>query len=88
MAAWALLPEHCRAARYLLGWSAQELAERSGVAVGTVTRFELEQVQCRERTLRELIRAFEHAGVRLVPGDGSPVHVQCSDGQRVVIQTR
>lgn len=32
--------EQCRAARALLGWSAQDLADEAGVGVATIRRFE------------------------------------------------
>ncbi len=60
-----------RAARALLSWSAEALAEKVGVTRQTIQR--LEQVDCvppsRAQTLEEIQRAFEGAGVEFM---GSP----------------
>ena len=36
-----LTPEQCRAARAVLGWSREDLAQKAGVSAGTVVGFEL-----------------------------------------------
>ena len=53
----------------MLGWSASDAARKSGVSVPTIRRLELvpgvsETVQ--ERTLTDLKRAFEEAGIEFI----------------------
>ncbi len=68
----------CRAARGLLGWSRAQLAEKSKVAVKTIADFEREARTPYDRTLADLRRAFESAGVLFVEenGDGPGVRVR------------
>jgi transcriptional regulator with XRE-family HTH domain len=61
-----ITPDQCRAARGLLGWSQQLLASRAQVARKTVADFEMRQVTPFERTLRDIVRAFDAAGVELI----------------------
>jgi len=58
----------------LLGWSAREAAERSGLSLPTIQRLEKEagvSPTAQGRTLNDLKRAFEEAGVEFT---GSPDH--------------
>jgi len=58
-----MTPGQCRAARIVLGWSQADLAERSGVSVPEISRFE----NARETlagTGKLLRRYFETAGIR------------------------
>ena len=59
-----LTPAKCRAARGLLNWSQQKLAEEAGVGVVTVRQFEGQAAQPRRATMDVLVRAFESAGIR------------------------
>ncbi len=65
-----LKPAQCRAARALLDWSQQELAENSGV--GTVAIHQLESGTSRPRraTLDVVKRALEKAGVEFINQNG------------------
>jgi predicted transcriptional regulator len=65
----AILPEQCRAARALLDWSQQDLARRAKVARKTVADFELRQVTPYARTLRDVVEAFESAGISFVAAE-------------------
>jgi predicted transcriptional regulator len=65
-----ITPEQCRAARGLLAWSQQELAEKAGVGVVTVHQLEAASSQPRRSTLDVIRRAFEAAGVQLIDEDG------------------
>ncbi|QGA57011.1 helix-turn-helix transcriptional regulator [Brucella sp. 2280] len=56
-------PAQCRAARALLGWSQDELARVSKVSKATLANFELDKRTPYDRTLADLQRAFEVAGV-------------------------
>jgi predicted transcriptional regulator len=58
--------EQCRAARAWLGISQQELATDSGVALSTISRFELGEIMPYDRTLRDIRHAVENAGVELL----------------------
>lgn len=68
-----------RAARALLGWSAREAAERSGVALTTVQRLEQSDgpASGRAQTHFSLQKAFESAGVEFIgtPDDGPGVRL-------------
>lgn len=65
-----ITPEQCRAARGLLAWSQQELAQKA--RVGTVTVHQLEAAISRPRpaTLDVIKRAFEAAGVEFIDENG------------------
>ena len=67
-----------RGARGMLNWSAPDLALRSGVSVPTIRRLEKNDgvnASAYERTLLDLKRAFEEAGVEFVgtPENGAGV---------------
>lgn len=55
--------KQCRAARAWLAWSQDDLAEQSLVSKRAIAGFELEKTIPHDRTLRDLQRAFEDAGV-------------------------
>ena len=55
-----------RAARALLAWSMEELAERSGVSSRTIRRAEETEQAVAVRTLRRLATAFEAAGIEFI----------------------
>ncbi len=59
----------CRAARGLLDWTQQELADAAQIGVATVRLFESEATETRRATLAVLTRAFELAGVEFTNGD-------------------
>jgi transcriptional regulator with XRE-family HTH domain len=62
--------EQCRAARGLLGWTQNELAEKSGVGVVTVHQLEAQTSEPRRSTLEVIRRAFEAAGVEFIDENG------------------
>lgn len=55
-------------ARAALGWTVRELAEKAGVAVATVNRFEVGGVVTIGATRDAIQRALEAAGIRFMPG--------------------
>ena len=59
-------PRQIRAARALLGWSQQELADRSIVSLNAVTRLERSEVDPRMSTVTALERALRKAGVEFL----------------------
>lgn len=61
-----MTPSQCRAARALLDWSQQELADTAGVGVVTVRQLESGSSQPRRATMDVLRRALESAGVQFV----------------------
>jgi transcriptional regulator with XRE-family HTH domain len=63
-------PSQCRAARGLLGWSQQELAEHARVGIVTVHQLETGISQPRHATLEVIQRAFEAAGVDFIDENG------------------
>jgi transcriptional regulator with XRE-family HTH domain len=57
--------EQCRAARALLGWSAQELADEAKVGVATVRRYE-GGIGIAAASIAAMVRTFEDAGIVFV----------------------
>ena len=66
-----LYPEQCRAARALLNWSQAELAERARVAKQTLTDFERGARSPYPRTLADIKKVLEAAGIEFMNG-GAP----------------
>lgn len=60
----------CRAARGLLGWSQQILADRAKVGIMTIHQLEKEGSQPRRATLDVVRRALEAAGVEFIDENG------------------
>jgi transcriptional regulator with XRE-family HTH domain len=58
-----------RAARALLNWSQNDLAEVSMVSRTAIAEIEREAREPHNRTLRDLIQAFEFAGVEFIEED-------------------
>ena len=58
-----------RAARALLGWSQQDLADRAIISVNALRRLEAEQVDPRMSTVTAVKAALEGAGVDFQPAD-------------------
>ena len=65
-----ITPSQCRAARGLLEWSQQELANRAEVGVVTVHQLEASISQPRRATLQAIRGAFEMAGVQFIDENG------------------
>lgn len=59
----------CRAARALLDWTQQDLADRSGVACSTVRGFETGRHAPIRSNLRMLRTALEEGGVVFIEAD-------------------
>jgi len=56
-----------KAARALLGWSQQDLADRAIVSLNALTRLERGQVDSRSSTLISLETALIRAGIEFIP---------------------
>ncbi len=61
--------EQIRAARVLLGLRQEELAQRAGMAVGTINSAELGTKATRPLTLKILADVLTEAGVEFLPED-------------------
>ena len=85
---WELKPEHSKAARYMLGWTSKDLSDKSGVPQNTISRFESGKSEPHFRTVRDLVRAFERAGVVWEQKTDDLPHVTCSDGVVVTVRTK
>lgn len=62
-------PEQCRAARALLGWKALDLASASGLAIGTVNRFEAGAL-VRKTSVFAMQEALQDAGLEFISVGG------------------
>ena len=65
-----ITPAQCRAARGLLDWSQQQLADRAGVGIVTIRQLEAGGTQSRRATLEVIKRAIENAGVEFLDENG------------------
>ena len=72
----------CRAARGLLDWTQQELADAARVGVATVRLFEGEETETRQATLVVLRQAFEAAGVEFIDENGGGPGVRLRKRQK------
>ena len=64
-----LTSAQCRAARGLIDWSQQQLADAAGVGIVTVRQFEAGKGKPRRATLAVIKQALEAAGVEFTNGD-------------------
>ena len=64
-----LTSAQCRAARGLLDWTQDALARSAGVSRSTVRDFEAGRHELHRGTQRQIVSAFEDAGVLLVAAD-------------------
>ena len=71
-----LTPAQCRAARGLLDWTQQQLADQARVGVVTIRLLEAGQTLPRRATLDVIERAFEAAGVELISSNGGGAGVR------------
>ncbi|MFD1694966.1 helix-turn-helix domain-containing protein [Roseibium aestuarii] len=58
--------KQCRAARAWLGWSQEDLSKASLVSKRAIASFELEKSVPHDRTLHDLKRAIEDAGIEFL----------------------
>lgn len=68
----SITSEQVRAARALLRWEQRDLAEASGVSLPSVKRLETQPglLAAQERTITELRKALEKAGVEFIAENG------------------
>jgi transcriptional regulator with XRE-family HTH domain len=65
-----LTASQCRAARGLVDWTQQDLAEAARIGVATIRQFEGGATEPRQATLIVLRQAFESAGVEFIDENG------------------
>src|ERR1700736_4433013 len=68
----SITSEQVRAARALLRWEQRDLAEASGVSLPSVKRLETQpgELVAQERTIVELRKALEAAGIEFIAENG------------------
>jgi predicted transcriptional regulator len=64
-----ITPRQIRAARALLGWSQQHLADKAIVSLNAVTRLEKGNVDSRVSTVGAIEKALTRAGIEFLPSD-------------------
>ena len=69
-------PEQCRAARGLLNWTQQTLAQRAGVGVVTIRQLEANDREPRRSTVAVVRAAFEAVGVEFIDENGGGAGVR------------
>lgn len=67
-----LSPASCRAARYLLKLSQEDLAHIAGVSLSTLRRFESDQVQPNEYASGQILAALEREGIIFIGAGSEP----------------
>src|ERR1700730_11151666 len=74
----SITSEQVRAARALLRWEQRDLAEASGVSLPTVKRLETQpgELAAQERTIVELRKALEIAGIEFIAENGGGAGVR------------
>jgi transcriptional regulator with XRE-family HTH domain len=77
-----ITPAQCRAARALLDWSQQELANHAGVGIVTVHQLEARLSRPRRATFDVIRRALEAAGVEFIDENGGGPGVRLRKRQR------
>jgi len=82
--ATSLTSAQIRAARALLRWSAEKLAQETALAVSTIRRAELEEGELSMTTANKLAirRVLEAAGVILIDENSEGVGARLRKGQR------
>lgn len=80
-----LTAAQCRAARALIEWSAEQLAEVSAVDLRTIADFEYRFRWPDAESLRLLRRSLEEAGVQFIAENGGGVGVRLKLTRREVL---
>lgn len=76
-----MTPDQCRAARALIKWNQQRLAEAAGIGIATLTLFENGATAARPATVEVLERALRDAGVIFLDeGEGGGAGVRLRKG--------
>lgn len=78
-------PWQSRGARAILGWTREQLAKASGVSNATLADFEAGKRTPYDRTLVDVRRALEAAGLEFIPENGGGAGIRFrnrTDGTR------
>ena len=77
-----ITPSQCRAARALIQLSQARLAEAASISKQTLVDFERGARQPYDRTLADIVKALEAAGVEFIPenGGGAGVRLRKREG--------
>ncbi len=75
-----MTPAQCRAARGLLKWTQDDLAEKAKVSVVTIRNFENEKSVPQRASLDVTRRALEADGVEFIPENGGGPGVRLRKG--------
>jgi transcriptional regulator with XRE-family HTH domain len=78
----SISPAQCRGARGLLGWSQSDLSEASKTATKTIADFERGAREPYPRTLEDVRRALERAGVEFIDENGGGAGVRLNKKAR------
>ena len=70
--------EQCRGARAMLGWSRERLAKSSNVSIRTIVDFERGARRPYDRTLVDVRKALEDAGITFIDENGGGPGVRLS----------
>ena len=65
-----ITPAQCRAARGLLNWSQQKLAEEARVSRATVAHYETESANLQANNILSLQHVLEEAGIEFISTNG------------------
>jgi transcriptional regulator with XRE-family HTH domain len=71
-----ITPQQSRGARAMLGWSREQLAEKSKVSNAALADFEAEKRTPYDRTLADIRTALEKAGVEFIAENGGGAGVR------------
>ena len=71
-----ITPAQCRAARGLLKWTQEDLADRSKVGLSTIRKFETEVTSPHTSTLTLLRHTFEAASIQFTNDNGIGVKLK------------
>lgn len=63
-----------KASRLLLNWSQEQLATKSKIAIGTISRFEA-GAGMRQETMERLVQAIQDGGIEFITGDDDPEEI-------------
>jgi transcriptional regulator with XRE-family HTH domain len=77
-----ILPSQMRAARALIGWTREDLANASSVTVRHLARIEVGEIAPRARTLAAIRAALEAAGVEFTNGEQPGVRLRSLRGNK------
>lgn len=64
-----IISEQCKSARALLNWSQDDLATFSGVGKSTIADFERKNRDLLDRTMSDIISAFQDHGITFEIGE-------------------